>query len=88
MTGDETMMDDDYLKLIEEARAKNNVNWMNILRLALESSPVEARAVLKAIRTIDLDISYYTQRLADEDIKPKRGAGSPAVHNRGNLSQP
>ena len=37
---------DHYLKIIDEiekVRTKNNVNWMDILRLAFKHSPEEAK---------------------------------------------
>ena len=43
--------DNKYLKIInkiENIRKKNNVNWMNILRLAFKKSPKEAAKMKKA----------------------------------------
>lgn len=48
---------------IEAARTRNNLNWMGILRLVLEKSPDNAKAILSEIRCIDRDISELTQKL-------------------------
>jgi len=48
---------------IEEARARNNVNWMSILRLALERSPVTAKQIVSEIKKIDQEISALTQEV-------------------------
>ena len=61
------MKDEHYLELITEARTRNNLNWMAILRLALKHAPSETRALLREIKALDIDISYYTSRIANED---------------------
>ena len=41
-----------YLKIlskIEKIRSKNNVNWMNILRLAFKLDPKSAAKIMKKI---------------------------------------
>lgn len=48
---------------IESARARNNLNWMNILRLVLELSPDHGRALVGDIRKIDKEISDLTDKL-------------------------
>ncbi len=48
---------------IEFARARNNLNWMNILRLALELSPEHGKALVTDIRNIDKEISGLTDEL-------------------------
>jgi len=53
----------DTLDRIEAARARNNLNWMGILRLALEKSPENAKAIVSEIRRIDREISELTQKL-------------------------
>jgi len=63
------MTNDHYLDLITKARAKNNINWMEILRVALKHAPDETRALLKQIKALDLDISYYTSRIANADCE-------------------
>jgi UDP-4-amino-4,6-dideoxy-N-acetyl-beta-L-altrosamine N-acetyltransferase len=48
---------------IEAARAKNNLNWMSILRLALEKSPATAKPIIADIKKIDSEISALTEKL-------------------------
>jgi hypothetical protein len=50
---------------IEAARARNNLNWMSILRLALEKSPGAAKPIVAEIRRIDQEISALGEKLAD-----------------------
>jgi len=52
---------------IEAARAKNNLNWMSILRLALEQSPETARPILAEIKRIDREIAALADELADDN---------------------
>ena len=51
---------------IEEARAKNNLNWMSILRLALEISPETAKPIVSDIKRIDREISDLADKLTEE----------------------
>jgi UDP-4-amino-4,6-dideoxy-N-acetyl-beta-L-altrosamine N-acetyltransferase len=48
---------------IEAARARNNLNWMNVLRLVLELSPENGKALVTDIRNIDREISELTDKL-------------------------
>lgn len=48
---------------IEAARARNNVNWMNILRIAIEKSPVHAKEIVADIQQLDRQISELTGRI-------------------------
>lgn len=50
---------------IEAARARNNLNWMSILRIALERSPDQSRQIVAEIKKIDQEISALTQKLID-----------------------
>ncbi|MCG6157322.1 UDP-4-amino-4,6-dideoxy-N-acetyl-beta-L-altrosamine N-acetyltransferase [Rubinisphaera margarita] len=52
---------------IEAARARNNVNWMNIMRLALEKSPDIAVPIVSEIKKIDREISGLTEKLEEEN---------------------
>ena len=55
-----------YLKIIdqiEKTRAKNNFNWMEILRLAIKSSPDESIKLLKKINTSDDKISKLLKKI-------------------------
>ncbi len=50
--------------MIENVRKKNNIQWMNILRIAINSSPKEAKKVIKKINENDKKISHLVSRLA------------------------
>lgn len=57
-----------YLKIIdkiERIRSKNNVNWMNILRLAFKLDPKKASKIMKRINYDDKKISYLLNKLSD-----------------------
>ena len=53
------------IKQIEKIRAKNNVNWMNILRLAFKLDPNEAKKIMKKINYDDKKISNLLNKLSD-----------------------
>jgi len=49
-----------YLKIIdkiEKVRSKNNVNWMDVLRLALRHAPDQTIKLMKTINAKDKKIS-------------------------------
>ena len=48
---------------IEKIRGKNNVNWMNILRLAFKHAPKEAGVLMKKINSDDKKISKLLNKL-------------------------
>ena len=53
-----------YLKIIdkiEKIRSKNNVNWMNILRLAFKLDPKKASKIMSKINGDDKKISITNQ---------------------------
>ena len=49
---------------IEKIRSKNNVNWMNILRLAFKHAPKEAGKLMKRINADDKKISKLLNKLS------------------------
>tara|TARA_Y100001958_G_C21121859_1_gene465730 strand:- start:183 stop:380 length:198 start_codon:yes stop_codon:yes gene_type:complete len=51
------------IKNIEKARSKNNVNWMNILRLAMRFAPKETKKILKNINSQDEKISNLLKKI-------------------------
>ena len=58
--------DNKYLKIInkiENIRKKNNVNWMNILRIAFKYSPKATAKVMSKIYTDDQKISSLVKKL-------------------------
>jgi len=55
-----------YLKIIsqiEKIRKKNNVNWMNILRIAIKYNPKTTAQVMSKIYSDDKKISTLVKRL-------------------------
>jgi hypothetical protein len=59
--------DNKYLKIInkiENIRKKNNVNWMNILRLAFRKSPNEAVKIMSLIYRDDASITKLVKKLS------------------------
>lgn len=50
---------------IEQIRGRNNVNWMDVLRLAFTHAPEEARVLMKRINEEDDRISALFKQLAD-----------------------
>lgn len=49
---------------IEKARSKNNVNWMDILRLAFKLDPKKASKIMKKINFDDKKISDLLKKLS------------------------
>ena len=60
---------ENYFKIIdqiEKVRTKNNVNWMDLLRLAFKHSPNEARKLVKKINISDNKISLLFKKLSSK----------------------
>ncbi len=60
-------MTKNYLKTIDniqKIRSKNNVNWMNILRLAFKLDPKNASKIMKKINYDDKKISNLLSKLS------------------------
>ena len=49
---------------IQKIRSKNNVNWMNILKLAFKIDPVNASKIMKKINYDDKKISLLIKKLS------------------------
>ena len=57
-----------YIHLIDQVkkiRARNNVNWMNILKLAFKYAPDQARSIVSKINTDDNKISDLLKKLSE-----------------------
>ena len=57
-----------YLKIIdkiENVRTKNNVNWMDVLRLAFIHAPQDAKKLMKKINHHDKQISDLFEKLSE-----------------------
>ena len=63
------MTDIEILDELEKVRAKNNINWMNILRLAFKNSPEEARKIISEINKKDNEISIILGKLSKNNPK-------------------
>lgn len=50
---------------IQKIRSKNNVNWMNILKLAFELDPKNAAKIMKKINYDDKKISQLLSKLSN-----------------------
>ena len=48
---------------IQLLRKKNNLNWMNILRLAFKNSPEDAKKIFKKINSSDQKINDLFKKL-------------------------
>tara|TARA_B100001059_G_C17315470_1_gene324045 strand:+ start:127 stop:321 length:195 start_codon:yes stop_codon:yes gene_type:complete len=62
-----TKKNEKYLKIIdqiEKIRTKNNVNWMDLLRLAFKHSPNEAKKLVRRINIDDNKISNLFKKLS------------------------
>ena len=59
------MTDLEIIDEIEKIRSKNNINWMNILRLAFKHSPEEARSIISKINIDDQRISSLLKKLSE-----------------------
>jgi|TARA_B100001964_G_C14196842_1_gene583839 hypothetical protein len=60
----------DIIDEIEKIRKKNNVNWMDILRLAFRNSPDEAKKLMMKVNTEDDRISVLLKKLSTDQTKP------------------
>lgn len=61
------MNSNEAIQYIEQIRAKNNILWMDILRLAMIKAPEETRRILRDIRENDIRISTATGFIADDE---------------------
>ena len=52
------------IKQIEKIRSKNNVNWMNILRLAFKLDPKSASKIMRKINYDDKKISSLLKKIS------------------------
>ena len=58
------------LEIIDEAeqvRTKNNVNWMDILRLAFKNAPGDARKLMGRVNEYDGRISQLLTELSENE---------------------
>lgn len=55
---------DRIINEIQKVRSKNNVNWMDILKLAFKLDPVSAKKIMKKINYDDKKISKLLSELS------------------------
>lgn len=51
------------IKQITNARKKNNINWMNLLRISIKYAPNESKKILKDINNQDKKISQLLKKI-------------------------
>ena len=56
--------DSQIIDEIEKVRTKNNVNWMDVLRLAFKHAPEDARDLIAKINGQDKEISSLLEQLS------------------------
>jgi len=57
--------EDELINQIEKIRARNNKNWMNILRLAIQYSPEQTKIIIQDIGKCDSEINKLTKQLGE-----------------------
>ena len=53
----------EVINQIQKIRTKNNINWMNLLKLAFRKDPKNASKILAKITNLDKKISELTTKL-------------------------
>lgn len=61
------LSDFEIINAIQNIRNKNNVNWMDILRIAFKHAPEETRTVFKRITNSDDEIGNLSKLLANNE---------------------
>lgn len=59
------MTDLEIIDEIQKVRGNNNVNWMDILRIAFKYAPDETREIFKRITNDDNVINELSKKLAN-----------------------
>tara|TARA_B100000941_G_C27988173_1_gene294475 strand:- start:127 stop:345 length:219 start_codon:yes stop_codon:yes gene_type:complete len=54
---------DKIINQIQKIRKKNNVNWMNILKIAYKHAPKETSQIFKKIVEEDKNINFVSKKL-------------------------
>jgi predicted transcriptional regulator len=66
------MNDLEIIDEIQKIRSKNNVNWMDILRLAFKHAPNDARKLIIKVNEHDSEISKLVEQLSSNGRKENR----------------
>ena len=48
---------------IQKIRSKNNINWMNLLKLAFKTKPKEASKIMSKVNSDDKKVSQLIKKL-------------------------
>ena len=56
---------------VQRIRAKNNKNWMDLLKLAFKYAPKEASKIMEKINVSDNQISLEIKKLGKEKVDKK-----------------
>ena len=56
----------DIINKIQKTRSKNNVNWMNILKISIKNSPEETIQTMKKINDNDNKITNLFKKMSNE----------------------
>ena len=51
------------IKQITHARKKNNINWMNLLKISIKYAPNQSKKILKDINKQDKKISQLLRKI-------------------------
>ena len=51
------------IKEITNARKKNNMNWMNLLKISIKYAPDQSKKILKEIKKKDKKISKFLKKI-------------------------
>jgi mevalonate kinase len=54
----------DIIKMIQNTRSKNNINWMDILKIAYKNDPKSTKLVVSRINKLDKKISNLFKKLS------------------------
>ena len=60
----EKRTDLEIIKEIENVRSRNNINWMDLLRVAITENPEKTKNILKNINSHDQEISKLFEELS------------------------
>ena len=61
------MTDLEIIDEIQKIRSRNNINWMDILKIAFTYAPTETREVFKRITNDDNLINELSKKLANNE---------------------
>lgn len=65
MSDKKLKQDLEIIDKIESIRSRNNVNWMDLLRIAITHAPEETKQLVKKINSDDNQISELFSKLGD-----------------------